>query len=188
MKIDDRIALAEQKVIEQRARFEKRKKELDRLVKERARLQASVILENQKDDKRIAAVDKQRIEVHAELEIYPDLIKEMEAKLGALRKEREEGILKQNLARQRKVAKEIEEKSRELVSALGKADEINDALRKLWEQCSGLAKLTNQGVTSPHATQGSQGTLRQLYGLIKWEVEEGKSRPSPRFPHPGPPI
>jgi len=188
MKIDDKIALAEQKVIEQRARFEKRKKELDRLVKERARLQASVILENQKDDKRIAAVDKQRSEIHAELEIYPDLIKEMESKLGALRKEKEEGILKENLARQRKVAKEIEEKSRELVSALGKADEINNALKKLWKQCSDLAKLTNQRVVSAYVTGGSQGSLGQLYGMIKWEVKEGKPRPSPHFPPPGPPI
>ncbi|MBA7652211.1 hypothetical protein ES703_60041 [subsurface metagenome] len=188
MKIDDRIALAEQKVIEQRARFEDRKKELEGLVKERAKLQASAILENQKDDKRIATVDKQRGEIHAELEIYPDLIKEMEAKLGALRKEREDGILKQNLIQQRKVAKEIEEKSRELVATLGKADEINTSLRKLREECSGLAKMTGQSVTSPHVTGGSQGTLKQLYGIIKWEVVEGKSRPSPRFPSPGPPI
>ena len=188
MKIDDKIALAEQKVIEQRARFEKRKKELEGLVKERAKLQASVILDDQKDDKRIAVVDKQRSEIHAELEIYPDLIKEMEAKLGALRKEREDGILKQNLARQRKVAKEIEEKSRELVAALGKADEINNILIELWKQCSGLAKLTNQRVVSAYVTGGSRGSLGQLYGMIKWEVKEGKPRPSPHFSPPGPPI
>ena len=188
MKIDDKIALAEQKLAEQRIKFEDRKKELNGLIKERAKLQASAILENQKDDKRIATVDKQRREVHAELEIYPDLIKEMEAKLGALRKEREDGILKQNLARQRKVAKEIEEKSRELVSALGKANEINNILRKLREQHVDLAKLTNQKIISPYVTSGSQGSLSQLYGMIKWEVEEGKSRPSPRFSHPGPPI
>ena len=188
MKIDDKIALAEQKIIEQRAKFEDRKKELEGLVKERAKLQASAILENQKDDKRIATIDKQRSEVHAELEIYPDLIKEMEAKLEALRKEREDGILKRNLARQRKVAKEIEEKSRELVSALGKANETNNTLTKLWKQCSDLAKLTNQRIVSAYVTGGSQGSLGQLYGIIKWEVEKGKPRPSPRFPPPEPLI
>ena len=188
MKIDDKIALAEQKLAEQRAKFEDRKKELDGLVKERAKLQASAILENQKDDKRIATVDKQRSEVHAELEIYPSLISEMEAKIEALKKEKKDGILKQNLARQRKVAKEIGEKSRELVSALDKANEINNTLRKLWEQYSDLAKLTNQKVVSPYVTGGSHGILSQLYGLIRWEVEKGESRPSPHFPPPGPPI
>ncbi|GAI84784.1 unnamed protein product, partial [marine sediment metagenome] len=116
-KIEDRIALAEKKLIEQKTKFEDREKELDGLIKERARLGASAILDNQRDGKRIAEIDRQRGEVHAELEIYPALIKEMETKLGALRKEKEEGILKQNLAHQKKIAKEIEEKSRELVSA-----------------------------------------------------------------------
>jgi len=188
MKIDDKIALAGQKLAEQRTKFEDRKKELDGLVKERAKLQASAILENQKDDKRIAIVDKQRSEIHAELEIYPSLISEMETKIETLKKEKEEGILKQNLARQKKIGKEIEEKSRELVAALGKANEINNSLRKLQEQYVDLAKLTNQKIISPYVTSGSQGSLSQLYGIIKWEVEEGKSRPSPRFSHPGPPI
>lgn len=188
LKIDDRIALTEEKLVEQKTKFEDRKKELDRLIKERARLGASAILDNQKDGKRIAEIDKQRSEIHAELEIYPDLIREVEAKIGALKKEKEDGIFKQNLAQQKKVAKEIEERSRELVSALGKANEINNALEKLWKQYSDLAKLTNQKVVSPHITGGSQGSLRQLYGIIKWEVEKGESRPSPRFGPPGPPI
>jgi len=129
MKIDDKIALAEEKLAKERSRFENRKKELEELVKERGRLQASVILDGQRDDERIAQIDKQRGEVHAELEIYPSLISEMEAKIEALKKEKEDGILKRNLTQQKKVAKEIEEKSRELVSALGKADDINTALR-----------------------------------------------------------
>lgn len=187
-KIDDKISLSEKKLIEQRTKFEDRKKELDGLIKERGRLGASAILDNQRDGKRIAEIDRQRSEVHAELEIYPALIEEMEAKLGSLKKEKEEGILKQNLAEQKKVAKEIEEKSRELVSALGKANEINNALAKLWKQYSDLAKLTDQKVVFPHVTGGSQGSLSQLYGLIRWEVEKGESRPSPRFGSPGPPI
>ena len=112
----------------------------------------------------------------------------MEAKIEALKKEKKDGILKQNLARQRKVAKQIGEKSRELVSALDKANEINNSLKKLWEQYSDLAKLTNQKVVSPYVTGGSHGILSQLYGLIRWEVEKGESRPSPHFPPPGPPI
>jgi len=188
MKIDDKIALAEQKIIEQRAKFEDRKKELDGLVKERGRLQASVILDGQGDDKRITQVDKRRNDIRAELEIYPSLISEMEVKIGALKKEKEDGILKENLARQRKVAKEIEVKSGELVAALGKANDVNNALRKLWKQCSDLAKLTNQRIVSAYVTGGSQGSLSQLYGMIKWEVKEGKPRPSPHFPPPGPPI
>lgn len=188
MKIDDRITLAEEKLAKEKLRFEDHKKELGELVKERGRLQASVILDDQRDDERIAQIDKQRGEIHAELEIYPSLISEMETKIEALKKEKEDDILKRNLTRQRKIAKEIEEKSRELVSTLGKANEINIALRKLWEQCSDLAKLTNQSVTSPHVTSGSQGSLGQLYAIIRWEVEKGKSRLSPRFADLGPPI
>lgn len=188
MKIDDRIALAEEKLTKERSRFEDRKKELEELVKERGRLQASVILDGQRDDKRIAQIDKQRSEIHSELEIYPSLISEMEAKIEALKKEKEDGILKRNLVQQRKVAKEIEEKSRELLTTLGKADEINNVLRELWKQHIDLAKLTNQKVISPHVTGGSQGSLKQLYGIIRWEVEKGESRPSARFAPPGPPI
>jgi myosin heavy subunit len=188
MKIDDKISLAERKLEETKVKFEADKADLTSLIKQRAKLEAEAVLENKRDTKRITEIERQRDRLRSQIEIYPDLIKEVEAKIGALRKEKEDGILKENLARQRKVAKEIEEKSRELVATLGKADEINTSLGKLWEQCSGLAKLTNQSMISPHVTGGSQGTLRQLYGILKWEVVEGKSRPSPRFPPPGPPI
>jgi uncharacterized protein YoxC len=187
-KIDDKISLAERKLEETKAKFEADKADLTSLIKQRAKLEAEAVFDNKQDGKRIIKIDRQRDRLRSQLEIYPDLIKEMESRVEASKKEKEEGILKQNLIRQRKVAKEIEEKSRELVATLGKADEINTSLTKLWEQCSGLAKLTNQRVISPHVTGGSQGTLKQLYGIIKWEVEEGKSRPSPRFPSPGPPI
>jgi len=53
MKIEDKIALAEKELIEQRTRFEDRKKELDGLIKERARLGASAILDNEKEGKRV---------------------------------------------------------------------------------------------------------------------------------------
>lgn len=187
-KIDDKIAVSERKLEETKTKFETDKTNLISLIRQRAKLEAEAVLDNKQDGKRIIEIDRQRDKLRSRIEIYPDLIKEMESRVEASKKEKEEGILKRNLDRQKKVAREIEVKSRELVATLGKADEINTSLTKLWEQRSDLAKLTNQKVVSPHVTGGSQGSLNQLYGLIRWEVEKGESRPSPRFPSPGPPI
>lgn len=187
MKIDDRIALAEEKLAKEKSRFEDRKKELEELVKERGQLQASAILDDQKDSKRVTEVDKRRNDVRAELEIYPSLISEMETKIEALKKEKEDGILKRNLVKQKKAAREVERLSEELGTLLMKANEANTELQKHRSQYFELHKLTNQGVFEKPTTSGSQGSLRMLAGIINGELE-GYPRRSPRFPHPGPPI
>lgn len=187
MKIDDKIALAEEKLIEQRTRFEDRKKELDGLIKERARLGASAILDNQKDGKRIAEIDRQRDKLRSQLEIYPDLIKEMEVKIGALKKEKEGGILRENLIKQKKAAREIERLSEDLGTLLGKANDVNVELHKYRSIYLELHKLTNQNVFTKPTTGGSYGWLKVVTGVVKSELE-GKPRPGPRYMGAEPPI
>ncbi len=186
-KIDDKISLAEKKLIEQRTKFEDRKKELGELVKERGRLQASVILDDRKDSNRIAQVDKRRNAIRAELEIYPSLISEMEAKIEALKKEKEEEVLRENLAKQKKAARKVEELSRELGTLLMKADQANIELQKHRSIYLEFHKSTDQEVITKPTTVGSQGSLRMLAGIINAELE-GHPRINPRYPPPGPPI
>ncbi|MBA7602189.1 hypothetical protein ES703_09275 [subsurface metagenome] len=186
-KIDDKISLAEKKLIEQRTKFEDRKKELGELVKERGRLQASVILDDRKDSNRITQVDKRRNDIRAELEIYPSLISEMEAKIEALKKEKEEEVLRGNLAKQKKAARKVEELSRELGTLLMKANEANIELQKCRSIYLELHKLTGQAVITKPTTLGSQGWLRVLAGTVKAELA-GKGRPMPRYPGAAPPI
>lgn len=187
MKIDDRIALAEEKLAKEKSRFEDRKKELEELVKERGRLQASVILDDRKDSNRITQVDKRRNDIRAELEIYPSLISEMEAKIEALKKEKEAGILKKNLVEQKKAAREVERLSEELGLLLEKANDVNVELQKHRSQYLKLHKLTGQDVFEKPTTGGSHGWLRVLAGTVKAELA-GKGRPMPRYPGAAPPI
>ncbi len=187
MKIDDKISLSEKKLIEQRTKFEDRKKELGELVKERGRLQALVILDGQRNDKRIIQIDKQRDEIHAELEVYPSLLSEMEAKIGALKKEKEEGILKENLGKQKRAARKVEEFSQKLGSLLSEANRANIELQKHRSQYFKLGELTSQNIFEKPTTPGSLGSLRMLAGVINAELE-GQPRQNPRYPPPGPPI
>ena len=187
MKIEDKIALAEKELIEQRTRFEDRKKELDGLIKERARLGASAILDNEKDGKRVAEIDSQRNKLRSELEIYPDILREVEAKIEGFKKEKVEGILRENLAKQKKAAREVEGLSEELGTLLEKANETNIELQKQRSQYSELYNLTNQNVITKPTTLGSLGWLRVLAGTVKAELA-GNVRPMPRYPGAAPPI
>ncbi|MBA7472789.1 hypothetical protein ES707_08121 [subsurface metagenome] len=187
MKIEEKIALAGKELIEQRTRFEDRKKELDGLIKERARLGASAILDNEKDGKRVAEIDSQRNKLRSELEIYPDILREVEAKIEGLKKEKEAGILNKNLIRQRVAARDVERLSEELGVLLEKANEANTELQKKRSQYLKLHELTDQDVITKPITIGSQGSLRILAGVINAELK-GHPRPSPRFPPPGPAI
>jgi len=187
MKIEDKIALAEKELIEQRIRFEDRKKELDGLIKERARLGASAILDNEKDGKRVAEIDSQRNKLRSELEIYPDILRQVEAKIEGFKKEKEAGILRENLAKQKKAARKVEELSQELGTLLERANEANMELQKHRSIYLKLHELTDQDVITKPTTLGSQGWLRVLAGVIKAELA-GEPRPMPRYPGAAPPI
>ena len=187
MRIEEKIALAGKELIEQRTRFEDRKKELDGLTKERARLGASVILDNKKDGKRVAEIDSQRNKLRSELEIYPDILRQVEAKIEGFKKEKEAGILKKNLIEQKKAAEEVERLSEELGTLLERANNVNMELQKQRSQYLKLYELTDEDVITKPTTIGSQGSLRILAGVINAELV-GNPRPSPRFPPPGPAI
>ncbi|MBA7602346.1 hypothetical protein ES703_09435 [subsurface metagenome] len=187
MRIEEKIALAEKELIEQRTRFEDRKKELDGLTKERARLGASAILDSEKDGKRGAEIDSQRNKLRSELEIYPDILREVEAKIEGLKKEKEAGILKKNLIEQKKAAGEVERLSEELGTLLERANNVNMELQKQRSHYLGLHELTGQNVITKPTTIGSHGSLRILAGIINAELV-GNPRPNPRFPPPGPAI
>ena len=187
MKIDDKIATAQEKLQETKQKFETTQKRDQELIKEKAKLKASELLENRQDGKRIAEIDRQRDRLRSEVEIYPDLIKEVERKIEDLKKEKEEGILKENLGRQKKAAKEVERLSGELGTLLMKADQANIELQKYHSIYFELYKLTNQKVITKPTTIGSHGSLRMLAGIINAELE-GHPRINPRYPPPGPPI
>jgi len=186
-KIADKISLAEHKLEEIKTKFEGDKADLTRLIQERAKLGASAILDNEKDGKRIAEIDRQRDRLRSEVEIYPDLIKEVEAKIEGLKKEKEAGILKKNLIEQKKAAGEVERLSEELGDLLEKANDVNMELQKQRSQYLKLHKLTDQDVITKATTIGSQGWLRVVTGVVKSELE-GKPRPSPRYMGAEPPI
>ena len=187
-KIDDKISLAEDKLEETKAKFEADKDNLTSLIRQRAKLEAEAVLDNNKQDgKRIAEIDRQRDKLRSQIEIYPDLIKEVEAKIEVLKKEKEEGTLRENLTKQRKIGHKVEELSQELGTLLERANEANIELQKQRSQYLDLHKLTNQKVITKPTTAGSQGSLRMLAGIINAELE-GHPRINPRYPPPGPPI
>jgi chromosome segregation ATPase len=186
-KIDDKIAIAQEKLQETKQKFETTQKRDQELIKEKARLKASELLENRQDGKRVAEIDRQRDRLRSELEIYPDLLREVEAKIEGLKKEKVEGILRENLAKQKKVAREVERLSGELGTLLTRANEANIELQKQRSQYFELYKLTNQGVFEKPTTLGSQGWLRVLAGTVKAELA-GEGRPMPRYPGAAPPI
>lgn len=186
-KIDDKISLAEHKFGEEKAKFEVDKADLATLTQKRARLEAEATLENRQDAKKVAEIDSQRNELRFELEIYPDLLREVEAKIEGLKKEKVEGILRENLAKQKKAAREVERLSEELGTLLEKANEANIELQKYRSIYLKLHKLTDQDVITKPTTGGSQGWLRVLAGTVKAELA-GKGRPMPRYPGAAPPI
>ncbi len=186
-KIDDKISLAERKLEETKVKFEADKADLTSLIKQRAKLEAEAVFDNKQDGKRIAEIDRQRDRLRSQLEIYPDLIKEVERKIEDLKKEKEEGILRENLTKQRKIGHKVEELSQELGTLLERANEANIELQKQRSQYLDLHKLTNQKVITKPTTAGSQGSLRMLAGIINAELK-GHPRINPRYPPPGPPI
>ncbi len=186
-KIDDKIATAQERLEETKQKFETTQKRDQELIKEKAKLKASELLENRQNGKRITEIDKARGKLHSEIEIYPDLIKEVEAKIETLGKEKEEGILKGNLAEQKKAAREVERLSEELGTLLEKANQANIELQKCRSIYLKLGELTGQGVIAKPTTLGSLGSLRMLAGIINAELE-GQPRINPRYPPPGPPI
>ncbi|MBA7652789.1 hypothetical protein ES703_60628 [subsurface metagenome] len=111
----------------------------------------------------------------------------MEAKIEGFKKEKVEGILRENLAKQKKAAREVEGLSEELGTLLEKANETNIELQKQRSQYSELYNLTNQNVITKPTTLGSLGWLRVLAGTIKAELAGG-ARPMPRYPGAAPPI
>ena len=186
-KIDDKISLAEHKLEEIKTKFEGDKDNLTSLVRQRAKLEAEAVLENKRDTKGITEIDRQRDRLRSQLEIYPDLIKEVEGKIRALKKEKEEGILRRNLIEQKKAAGEVERLSEELGLLLGKANNVNMELQKQRSQYLKLHELTDQEVITRPTTIGSQGWLRVVTGVVRSELE-GKPRPSPRYMGAAPPI
>jgi len=186
-KIDDKISLAEHKLEEIKTRFEGDKDNLTSLVRQRAKLEAETVLENRQDGKRIIEIDRQRDKLRSQVEIYPDLIKEMESRVEASKKEKKEGILRKNLIEQKKAAREVERLSEELGTLLMKANEANVELQKHRSQYLKLHELTDQKVITKPITSGSHGSLKILAGIINAELK-GHPRPSPRFPPPGPAI
>ncbi|GAI89725.1 unnamed protein product, partial [marine sediment metagenome] len=88
-KIEDKISLTEHKLEEIRTKFESDKDNLTSLVRQRAKLEASAVLDDKQDGKRVKEIDRQRDELRSQLEIYPDLIKEIGAKIEALKKQKE---------------------------------------------------------------------------------------------------
>ncbi len=183
--IADKISLAEHKLEEIKTKFERDKADLTRLIQERARLELYRTIK--KDDKRIAEIDRQRDRLRSQLEIYPDLIKEVERKIETLGKEKEEGILRRNLGRQKKAAREVERLSQELGASLEKANEANIELQKYRSMYLKLHELTDRDVITKPTTLGSQGWLKVLAGTIKAELAGG-ARPMPRYPGAAPPI
>jgi len=186
-KIADKISLTERKLDEIKTKFDGDKADLTRLIQKRAKLEAEAVLENERDTKGITEIERQRDRLRSQLEIYPDLIKEVEVKLEALKKEKEERIPKKSLAEQRAVAQELGRLSRRLATLLERANNVNVELQKHRSQYLKLHKLTGQDVITESVTLGSFGSLKILAGIIKAELQ-GNPRPSPRFPSPGPAI
>ncbi|MBA7678510.1 hypothetical protein ES703_86786 [subsurface metagenome] len=85
-KIDDKISLAERKLEETKAKFEADKADLTTLIQKQAKLEAEAVLEDKRDTKGITEIDRQRDRLRSQLEIYPDLIKEVEGKIEILKK------------------------------------------------------------------------------------------------------
>lgn len=187
MKIEDKISLTEHKLEEIKTKFEGNKADLTRLIQKQAKLEAEAVLENERDTKGITEIERQRDRLRSQLEIYPDLIKEVEAKVEALKKEKEERIPKKNLVKQKKIAQEVERLSQRLGALLEKANNVNVELQKHRSQYLKLHKLTGQEVITKPTTSGSHGSLKILAGVINAELE-GHPRPNPRFPPPGPAI
>ncbi|GAI76901.1 unnamed protein product, partial [marine sediment metagenome] len=156
-------------------------------VKEKAKLKADELLENKTNGKRITEIDRQRGKLHSEIEIYPDLIREVERKIETLKKQKEGEILRKNLAEQKKAARKVEDLSQELGTLLGKANQTNMELQKHRSEYFQLGELTGQKVITKPTTSGSIGSLMMLSGIINAEIQ-GHPRLSPRFPPPGPPI
>lgn len=186
-KIDDKINFAERKLEEIKAKFGGDKADLAMLIQKQAKLEAEAALDNKRDTKGTTEIERQRDGLRSQLEIYPDLVKEVERKIETLRKEKEEGILKENLLRQRKAARKVEELSQELGTLLERANETNMELQKCRSMYLELHKLTNQDVFTKPTTGGSQGWLRVLTGTVKAELA-GKGRQMPRYPGAAPPI
>jgi len=186
-KIDDKISLAEHKLEEIKTKFEGDKDNLTSLVRQRAKLETEAVFDNKQDGKRIIEIDRQRDKLRSQIEIYPDLIKEMESRVEASKKEKEEGILRENLAKQKKAAHEVERLSGELGTLLTRANEANIELQKCRSMYLKLHELTGQDLITKPTTPGSQGSLRILSGIISAELE-GHPRLNPRFPPPGPAI
>ncbi len=186
-KIDDKIALTERKLEEIRSKFEGDKGDLSSLIRRRAKLEAQTVLEDRQDGKRIAEIDRQRDKLRSQIEIYPDLLKEIEGKIGVLKKEKQKGILKENLGKQKKAAREVERLSEELGLLLEKANEDNVELQKYRSKYLKLYELTGQDVFTKPITGGSYGWLRVLTGIVKAELAR-KRRPMPRYPGAAPPI
>lgn len=186
-KIDDKIALTERKLEEIRSKFEGDKGDLSSLIRRRAKLEAQTVLEDRQDGKQIAEIDRQRDKLRSQIQIYPDLVKEIEGKIEALKKEKQKGTLKENLIKQKKAAGEVERLSEELGTLLGKANSVNVELHKQRSKYLKLHELTDQDVITRPTTSGSHGSLRILAGVINGELE-GHPRPSSRFPPPGPAI
>lgn len=186
-KIADKISLAEHKLEEIKTKFEGDKADLTRLIQERAKLETKAVLENKRDTKGITEIERQRDRLRSQLEIYPDLIKEVEGTIEDLKREKEAGILKKNLVRQRAAAREVERLSEELGLLLQKANDVNVELQKHRSQYLKLHKLTDQDVITKPTTIGSYGSLKILTGVINAELK-GHPRPNPRFPPPGPAI
>jgi len=186
-KIDDKIATAQEKLQETKQKFETTQKRDQELIKEKAQLKASELLENKTDGKRVTEVDKARGKLHSEIEIYPDLLREVEAKIEGLKKEKVEGILRENLIKQKKAAREVERLSGELGTLLMRANEANMELQKCRSIYLEFHKSTDQEVITKPTTVGSLGSLRMLAGIINAELE-GHPRINPRYPPPGPPI
>ena len=189
-KIADKIAMSERKLKETKAKFEADKADLTSLIKQRAKLESEAILDNNRQDgKRIAEIDRQRDKLRSQIEIYPSLIKEIESRLEGLRKEKEEGILRENLTKQRKIGHKVEELSQELGTLLERANDTNIKLQKCRSIYLKLGELTNQDVITKPITSGSHGWLRVLTAVINSEVKGGGGRISPRYMGgPAPPI
>lgn len=182
MKIDDQIGIAEKKLNEVKANFERDKERLAMLIRNRAKIEARVLLEGKEEGKRAAELDRERHKLRADIEIYPSLINELEVKVGELKKKKEEELHRKLVEKQKEMGDRVAQKSKELLSSLKGTDTINKDLQDLWDAYRQLEREIGEKTPLERVSIGFQ-SIKTLLSVCEKEIK-GEGRVMATWPAP----
>jgi len=164
----------EENLSKTRTKLEQNKIRLEELIRQRAELAI--------DGKTTTQLDNQIAVLKSDVANGPAVIELLEERQREVEQAQQQIDRDKLLNTQKRISNKIKKFSKELVAALADANRINNELRNSFDNYFALREQTGVDTLSMKVTDGSHGSLKQLYEIRAGECEGKRGLRPPMSP------